>query len=211
MSVNVLAIAGEKIFILRKDKCQRRTANLLLIANDEKKHYVTIKNLSQLLRSSNSKHHHQQHFCLNCLQGFHSIESRNKHFEYQIDYKAVRIDMPEPNSFMRFHSGQYQFKVAFITDTDFEAILQNLEDETELDPEAPYTREINHHSLSGFCMYTIFVYRKVDNPLRLYQDKDCMEVNGVARCCICLEHFEMWEEKVRDHCHYTGKYRGATL
>ena len=27
---------------------------------------------------------------------------------------------------------------------------------------------------------------------------------------ICQEHFEPWDEKVRDHCHYNGKYREAT-
>ena len=84
--------------------------------------------------------------------------------------------MPQENSFMRFHSGQYQFKVPFIIYTDFKVILQSSEDETKLDPEAPYVREINCHVLSGFCTYTTFAYGKVDNPLRLYQAKDCVEV-----------------------------------
>ena len=52
---------------------------------------------------------------------------------------------------MRFHSGQYQFRVPFVIYADFEVILQSSEDETELDPEAPYTREINCHFPLGFC------------------------------------------------------------
>ena len=28
-------------------------------------------------------------------------------------------------------------------------------------------------------------------------------------CHICLEGFQIKDRKVRDHCHYTGKYRGA--
>ena len=56
--------------------------------------------------------------------------------------------MPEENSFMRFHGGQYQFKVPFAIYSDLEAILekplQGLEEVTELysSPisEAPYTR-----------------------------------------------------------------------
>ena len=51
--------------------------------------------------------------------------------------------MLEPNSFIRFHSGQYQLKVPFIIYTKFELILKSLEDETELDPEAPYERELS--------------------------------------------------------------------
>ena len=82
LSVNVLAIAGEKLYIFRKVMFDgQRMANLLLIAQEGKKHYATIKNLSWLLTSSNSEHQHQQHFCLNCLQGFHSEASRNKHFK----------------------------------------------------------------------------------------------------------------------------------
>ena len=36
------------------------------------------------------------------------------------------------------------------------------------------------------------------------------EFSRMRECHICLECFEPWDEKVRDHCHYTGKYRGAT-
>ena len=84
-----------------------RTANLFLMVQEEKRLYVAIKNLSRLLRSSNSEHHNKHYFCLNCLQGFHGEESRNKYFEYWVDNEAVRIDMLEENSFMRFHGGQY--------------------------------------------------------------------------------------------------------
>ena len=115
VSVNVLAIGGgkEKLYILRKAKFndQRRTANLLLIFEDDKRHYVAIKNLSRLHASSNSDGKRRDHFCLNCLQRFHSEESKNTHFEYCTENKAVRIDLPQENSFMRFHSGQYHFKV----------------------------------------------------------------------------------------------------
>ena len=113
VSVNVLTIGeGNKmLYILRKAKFdnQRRTANLLLIDGEGKKHYSAIKNLSQLLGSSNSSDGRPQHFCLNCLQGFSNEEFKNKHFEYCVDHKAVRIDMPQESSFIRFHSGQYQF------------------------------------------------------------------------------------------------------
>ena len=79
----------------------------------EKRHYTAIKTLSRLLGSSNSKDGHKQHFCLNCLQGFHSEESRDIHFEYCKDNKEVRIEMPKESSFVEFHDGQNQLKVPF--------------------------------------------------------------------------------------------------
>ena len=152
--------------------------------------------------------------------------------------------MPQENSFMTFHSGQYQFKVPFIIYADFEVILQGLGKETNPDPLSSYMTEINHHILSGFCMYTTFAYGEVDwllRPLRLYGGKDCVKVfcnhieeeakrlydvfpekpmeplileqwrefSRLRECHICLECFEPLDEKVRDHCHYTGKYRSA--
>ena len=129
-----MAIGGgkEKVYILRKSKFDgQRLTNLLLIANNEKKHYAVIKNLSQLLGSNNSENEHQHHFCLNCLQGFHSETSRNKQYEYCKDIEVIRIDMPEEYFFVRFHSGQYKFKVPFATYADFEVILQE-EEETEI-------------------------------------------------------------------------------
>ena len=66
VSVNVLAIGGwkEKLYILRKSKFNyqgaelRRTANLHLIDQEEKRQYAAIKNLSRLLGSSNSRDRH---------------------------------------------------------------------------------------------------------------------------------------------------------
>ena len=243
--MNVLAIGGwkEKLYILRKAKFdnQRRTANLLSIAEDEKRHHVAIKNLSRLLSSSNSKHQHKHSFCLNCLQGFHSKEFRNKHFKCCIDHEVVRIDMPKENSSVRFHSGQYQFKVSFIIYIDFKAILQGSEEENNPDPLSPYTRDISHHVSIRFCTYTMFTYREVKDSFRFYRGKDCIEVfcnhieeeakrldhmfpeksmeslmlekwrefSRARKCHICLECFKSWDEKVRDHCHYTEKYRGT--
>ena len=140
----------------------------MLITDGEKRHYTAIKDLSRLLGDSNSKHGHKQHFCLNYLQGFHS-ESRGKHFEYCTYNEVVRIEMPKEGSFMESHSGQYQFKVPCMQ--TFEAILR-LINTSSLNSDAPYTKEINQHDPSGFCVYSKFAYGNVENPLKLYRGDD---------------------------------------
>ena len=154
---------------------RKNFVNLLLIINGEKRLYTAIKSLSRLLGSSNSKHGHKQHFCLNCLQGFHSEKSRDNHFEYCKDNEAVRIEMPKEGSFVEFHEGQNQFKVPFAMCADLEAILMPTE-ESNFNPEKPYTKEINQHIPSGFCVYSKFACGKVENPLKLYRGEDCVEV-----------------------------------
>ena len=65
---------------------------------------------------------------MNCLQGFSYEESRDKHFEYCKDCnETVRIEMPKRGSFVKFHDGQDQFKVPFVTYADFESILKPTE------------------------------------------------------------------------------------
>ena len=72
VSINLLAVEGKKVYILRRSKYEsgKKVINKLLIDNKKWRHYTAIKSLSRLLKSSNTKHKCKQHFCMNCLQGF---------------------------------------------------------------------------------------------------------------------------------------------
>ena len=83
--------------------------------------------------------------------------------------------MPKEGSFVEFHNEQNQFKVPYIMYADFEAILKPT-DSMESDPEVPYTKEINQHVSSGFCVYSKFAYGDVENPLKLYRGEDCVKM-----------------------------------
>ena len=47
--------------------------------------------------------------------------------------------------------------------------------EFNFSPKTPYTKEINQHIPSGFCVYSKFAYGDVKNPLKLYRGNDCAE------------------------------------
>ena len=96
---------------------------------------------------------------MNCLQSFHSVESRDKHFEYSQDNKRVKIEIPDKNSFVIFHDGQYPFKVAFIMYADFDNILRSVSSFP-----------------SDVYVYSKFAYGEVENPLKLYWCGDYVEV-----------------------------------
>ena len=162
-----VSLLGRDIYICRKIKLTKREGvNLLLIPDGENRHYTVVKSLTRLLRSSNSKHKCEQHFCLNCLQDFSLEESRDKHYEYCKDNEAVRVEMPKERSFVEFHDGQNQFKVPFIMYADFEAILKPTKG-FNFDQNRPYTEEINQHIPSGFCVNSMFAYGDVKDPLKL--------------------------------------------
>ena len=77
-------------------------------------------------------------------------------------------------SILKFSDGQGQLKAPFIIYADFESILEPF-DSCSNDPTISYTNHISKHTPSGFCTYSKFDYGEVDNPLKLYRGKDCVE------------------------------------
>ena len=241
VSVNVLVVEERDIYICRKSNYRRdREINLLLISEGDRWHYTAIKSLSRLLASKNSKHHGKQYFCTNCLQGFTLELSRDEHYGYCNDNDTVRVEMPKKGLTVEFYNGQNQFKAPFMMYAHFEAILKPIQGPSP-NPEEQYTKEVNQHIPSGFCIYSKFTYGEVENLLRLYRGEDCVEefcdhikeetkrlynmfpkkpmdpltnkqwkrYKRVSKCHICYKPFEEKNPKVRDHCYYTGKYRGS--
>ena len=105
-------------------------------------------------------------------------------------------------------------------------------------PDLSSTTKINNHTPSGYSIFTHCSFDKSKNKLNYYRGEDCMkrfckdlkehvikiincekkvmtpltkeeeeDYNNQKVCHICKKEFI--DDKVRDHCHYTGKYRGA--
>jgi len=73
------------------------TVVLLLIKHEEgQQHYCVVKNLGRLLYSQTTKHKDERLYCLRCLNGFNSIDSRNKHFEICREKEAITRRLPKP-------------------------------------------------------------------------------------------------------------------
>ena len=90
ISINQLAIEGRQIYICRKGGNCERVINLMIITENDRKHYVTIKSLSRLLSSKNTNHKGKEHFCMNCLEGFKKVSSRGEHLDYCINNESVK-------------------------------------------------------------------------------------------------------------------------
>ena len=59
--------------------------------------------------------------------------------------------------------------------TDFEVILRPVHGPTP-NPNEQYTKEVNWHIPSGFCLCSKFAYGDVKDPLKLYRGTDCEQV-----------------------------------
>ena len=63
ISINLLAIEDKEIYISQKGGNYEKIINLLIISENNRKHYVAIKSLSRLLSGKNTKHKGKEYFC----------------------------------------------------------------------------------------------------------------------------------------------------
>ena len=145
--------------------------------------------------------------------------------------------MPKKGTILKFKNYDRKERVPFIVYADFECFIKPIQT-CEPNPESSYTKQYQKHEPTSFCYYIKCFDDKVYEPkLESYTgkdaaqkfvemlEKDIREITNIpekmifgkeekerfdkeTKCWICVEEFEN-DDKVRDHCHFTGRYRGA--
>lgn len=204
-----------------------------------KTHYVWIKDLPRMLyKNSNHKERkHPCRRCLHIFSTEKLLEDHKNDCQ-GIDKKPQRTVMPEEGkNILKFANYRKQMRAPFIIYADFEALNIPVEGRT-CDPGKSCTRQIAKQTPCSYC-YVIVRCDGVAKAPVLYRGENAVEhfleslqaelieINEVFRepaymvmtvndrksfanatdCHICGE--ELGHDKVRDHCHITGKYRGA--
>ena len=252
ISISVLGYSkDERIYPLKiskftkvkKEDERKHNIVLLLIKKGDNSHYCYVKKLSALLSSQVNKHDHKLYFCLNCLNGYDDPEKLEKHKEYCSEEESIKINMPPPDTYIKFKNFLYSERAPFVIYADFESILKPL-NTYKPDPNKSYTLKYNEHEPVSFVYYIKSFNESVyESKLRSYvkeneEDPDVIDVfinwleedvkiisklgnekmiitaeeeeqfNQASNCWICGNLLNI-QDKVRDHCHYTGRYRGA--
>ena len=252
LSINVFGYVNS-VYPLRISKFDReKQVDLLLVSGEDKQHYCLIKSTSRLLSMQTSKHKKKCFICRRCLNSFNSEGSLAKHTEYCSSHEAIKIEMPQEGSVLKFKHFFKSMRVPFVVYADFESFTQQL-DTSQPNPECSYTKQYQKHIPSGFCYYIKCFDDSVYNQdpvmyTKQPKDEDVAQIfvemlekdlkavyaaNGKAKmtltpeeqkafrhattCWICEEALvkdqsqEDYKKKqpVRDHCHFTGEYRGA--
>ena len=233
----------ERIYPLKisKQKGAKHNITLLLIKDGENSHYCLVKNLSALMASQINNHKGSRNFCLNCFNGFNTTEGLNKHKEYCYNNECVKIEMPPPNTYLRFKNFLNSEKAPFVIYADFESKIIEM-DNCDPDPNKSYTKKYQKHVPVSFNYYikssneSVYESRsrgytkeKPEDPnaedvfiewleedvkaianikpkKMVFTEEDEKQFNKASNCWICRGKLE--NDRVRDHCHYTGRYRG---
>ena len=252
ISISVLGYSkDEKIYPLRiskftkvkKEDERKHNIVLLLIKNGDNSHYCYVKNESALLSSQVNSHGHKRYFCLNCLNGYDTPEKLEKHKEYCGEEESIKINMPPPDTYIKFKNYLYSERAPFAIYADFESLVKPL-DTCEPNPNKSYTLKYQKHEPVSFVYYIKSFNESVyKSKLRSYvkeneEDPDTIDVfinwleedvkiiselgnepmkitpeeqeqfNQASNCWICGKLLNL-QDRVRDHCHFTGRYRGA--
>ena len=252
ISISVLGYSkDERIYPLRiseftkskKEDERKHNIVLLLIKNGDNSHYCYVKNLSGLLKTQINKRECKLYFCLNCLNGYDDPEKLEQHKEYCSEQESIKINMPPPDSFIKFKNFLYSERAPFAVYADFESIVKPIYG-CEPDPEKSYTKKYQKHEPVSFVYYIKSFNENVyPSTKRTYikenpEDPDTIDVfinwleedvkiiselgnekikiteeeeqqfKEASNCWICRKKLNL-EDRVRDHCHFTGRYRGA--
>ena len=212
---------------------------LLMITNGEKWRYLTIKNLPGLLRGITSTHKEDFYClnCFHSYRTRNKLESHTKICENH-NYCNVEMPIKN-NNIIKYNQGEKSIKLPYVIYADLECLLEkmstcqnnpNESSTTEINKHIPSGYSLFTHVSFDQSKNKLDYYRgkdcmkKFSKDLRTHATKiinhekkkmipltteEKIYHNEQEIFYICKKEFDEKKYKVRDHCHYTGKYRGA--
>ena len=226
--------------------------NLLMIHEDNKSHYLYVKDFNRLMFNA-SKHGNKKWFCMRCLQHLSSEIILEKHKDDCLvvnGEQRVKLD----SEYVEFKNYANKMRVPFKIYADFECILKKYDNVVGSCNSSWRVRE-SEHIPCGFGYKVVCVDGRFSKNAVVYkanemsranaseQGKDCVSrfiscildeyeyckhicrdyfnkslimsaeeeemFQNACSCWICGKLFDLIDEKVRDHCHISGKFRGA--
>ena len=147
--------------------------NLLMIHEENKSHYVYIKDFNRLMFNK-TKNKNKKHFCMRCLQCFSSENILAKHKENRLIINGEqRVKLSE--GIIKFLNDFKQLPVPFKIYADFECILKETGVSEEIiDENISYTKKYQHHIPYRFAYKVVCIDDRFTKDIGTYRGKDCV-------------------------------------
>ena len=237
ISINVFGFEDE-VYPLKIAKEKRiNNIDLLWISDEKKQHYCLIKDLSKFLRSSLTKHSDAVEICRSCLNHFPKGKLKN-HEEYCFQNETIKIEMPKEGSSISFMHHNRSIKVPFVVYADFEAFTKEIKPQNDRvaftqkyqhHQPSGFCYKIVGQNIKRCVLFRAkenedvsrkFVEMLEEDIKKIFQQfnfskkmvispQEQKDFLNAEFCWICQKKFKKDEKKVRDHDHFTGKFRGA--
>ena len=159
IALNILYVPHntKKIEIAYKSKhnlTREKQVILIMISNGENWHYLTVKNLSRLLRGITSNHD-GDFYCLNCFRSYRTKNKLEAHKKICENCDYCHVEMPtKDNNTIKYNQGEKSIKLPFVVYADLECLLEKMST-CYNNPEKSSTTKINKHKPSGYSILLI--------------------------------------------------------
>ena len=169
VALNILYVPHNtrKIHVAYKSKHNLTRENqiiLLMITDGEKWHYLTVKNLSRLLRGITSNHV-GDFYCLNCFCAYSTKNKFEAHKKICENHDYCHVEMPtKDNNTIKYNQGEKSIKLPFVVYADLECLLEKIST-CQNNPNESSTTEINKHTPSGYSLFTHCSFDKSKNSI----------------------------------------------
>ncbi|XP_065639665.1 uncharacterized protein LOC136072388 [Hydra vulgaris] len=107
---------------------------------------------------------------------------------------------------IEFKNYNKSMRVPFVVYADFESFIKPI-NTCSPNPNESYTKQYQKHTPSSFCYYNKCFDEKIYQSKLVTFTANKNNFDNAKICHICEK--DLNEDKVRGHCHITGKYRGA--
>ena len=147
--------------------------NLLLIMGQENKnHFVWIKDLSRLFASKTTDE--KKFMCQQCITfKTKTQEKLDEHLKHCIKNEKCNVVLPKPeHNILKFTNKNREFQHPFHVFADFESTLENVYDDTEGD-----TKKYQKHVQNSFGLKYNCIHKEHDEEVKICNDKNPLEVN----------------------------------
>ncbi|XP_063537662.1 uncharacterized protein LOC134747016 isoform X1 [Cydia strobilella] len=217
---------------------RKKTIHLLLLENGISSHFCLIKDLSRLVRSQITAHHGKIYFCETCLVFFSKEDQLANHLcsgivtelpEKGTVIKFKNYERKQNMPFVIYADFESILPRASECHCGTDCTLHSSDN----------TETLQHHTPAAFAYYVVCSVDSAYNRYVTYRGFDCVDkfvdliykdiaeikkildantpmqfnpsdeisFNSATRCHICNNF--LFSDKVRDHCHISGCYRGA--
>ena len=234
LSINVYEWNGHASpLIVTKEEKPFHIDLVFLTKGTDQAHFALVKNFSRFASCQvPGKGGNERVFCKRCLNSFPRVESLEKHKEICGEFAAAKIELPGGKCF--FKNWERMMHIPVVGYADFESILKPLRGKDKTHEHIPCG--FCFHLVSPFLQMEPVLKRAENETNQLPQDFIRELISRVKQahlslpkkkmiplspeewkkfresevCWLCRGKFgEKRFSKVRDHCHYTGKFRGA--
>ena len=228
VQVNVFGYENKVYPLCISEKPYDQTLNLLLLTKKGKSHYVFIM-------FSRTKHKDKKHHCMSCLQSFTTEEILSNHKKQCLLINGCQAVNYE-SGIIKFTNYNKQIPIPFKIYADTECFLKRTklkegEHTTKYQEHQPNSIGAKLVCIDDRFTLLSIIFKGKDcinkfitwaldkqkwtqqitkqyfNKRLIMTSEDEEIYNNSHICWICKQELNM--DKVRDHCHVTGKFRGA--